>query len=327
MTDRRNKPGSGAVVLRFLDAHQLEHTPRHYAFAHRYLLGRDASFRAQVDELIDGGVRLTERQVASFTPVPSPEIAANDRLLPDIERISLGILAIITQANDEASALTRELTLAAAELVEGDAQTVRAIVMRMLAQSRSAEQSFAAVSSQTRALHDDLLAILDVVEQDPATGALSHDAVLDRLAMTLASERQHVSVAMFNLDRFAHVEASHGQAVAVRLLRVLVTTLAEQCRPSAIGRAGDHRLLAVFRDMPAHKLIARLDAARQAFADRRMKVRESDVELGMMTFSAGIAQARSRTVDELIGAVAILAARAGADGDVIVSEPPVVEIR
>ena len=90
MTDRRNKPGSGAVVLRFLDAHQLEHTPRHYAFAHRYLLGRDASFRAQVDELIDGGVRLTERQVASFTPVPSPEIAANDRLLPDIERISLG---------------------------------------------------------------------------------------------------------------------------------------------------------------------------------------------------------------------------------------------
>jgi hypothetical protein len=33
------------------------------------------------------------------------------------------------------------------------------------------------------------------------------------------------------------------------------------------------------------------------------------------------------TSDELIGAVAILAARAGADGDVIVSEPPVVEIR
>jgi hypothetical protein len=32
------------------------------------------------------------------------------------------------------------------------------------------------------------------------------------------------------------------------------------------------------------------------------------------------------TSDELIGAVAILAARAG-DGDVIVSEPPVVEIR
>ncbi|MCZ3114949.1 hypothetical protein NYZ21_21160, partial [Acinetobacter baumannii] len=61
MTDRRNKPGSGAVVLRFLEAHQLEHTARLYAFAQRYLLGRDASFRALVDELIDGGVRLTER--------------------------------------------------------------------------------------------------------------------------------------------------------------------------------------------------------------------------------------------------------------------------
>ncbi|MEP9403730.1 GGDEF domain-containing protein [Sphingomonas silueang] len=327
MTGRRSKTRSGVAVLKFLDAHQLEHTPGHYAFAHRYLHGRDAMFRSRVDELIDGGVRLTERQVASLAPAPAVDAPANDRLLPEIERISLGILAVMTAASGEASALTRELTLAAIELAEGDVQTVRAIVMRMLAQSRSAEESFAAVSSRTRALHDDLLAILDVVEQDPATGALSHDAVLDRLAMTLASERQHVSVAMFNLDRFAHVEASHGQAVAVRLLRVLVTTLAEQCRPSAIGRAGDHRLLAVFRDMPAHKLIARLDAARQAFADRRMKVRESDVELGMMTFSAGIAQARSRTVDELIGAVAILAARAGADGDVIVSEPPVVEIR
>lgn len=327
MTDRRNKPGSGAVVLRFLDAHQLEHTPRHYAFAHRYLLGRDASFRAQVDELIDGGVRLTERQVASFTPVPSPEIAANDRLLPDIERISLGILAIITQANDEASALTRELTLAAAELVEGDAQTVRAVVMRMLAQSRSAEQSFAAVSSQTRALHDDLRAILDVVEQDPATGALSHDAVLDRLASALATEPQDLSVAMFNLDHGRDVRTTHGEAVAVRVLRVLVGTLAEQCRPSAIGRAGDDRLLAIFPNMPAPDLGALLDAARQAFAARRMKVRESDVELGRMTFSAGVAPARSRTLDELLGALAILAARAGADGDVIVSEPPVVEIR
>ena len=34
-----------------------------------------------------------------------------------------------------------------------------------------------------------------------------------------------------------------------------------------------------------------------------------------------------RTLEELLGALAILAARAGADGDVIVSEPPVVEIR
>jgi hypothetical protein len=38
-------------------------------------------------------------------------------------------------------------------------------------------------------------------------------------------------------------------------------------------------------------------------------------------------QMNRATSDELIGAVAILAARAGADGDVIVSEPPVVEIR
>ena len=327
MTDRRNRPGSGAAVLRFLDAHQLDHTPGHYAFAHRYLHGPDATFRAQVAELIDGGVRLTERQVASFAPVPVAEIAANDRLLPDIERISFGILAIITQASDEASALSRELTLAAAELVEGDAQTVRAIVMRMLAQSRLAEQSFAAVSSQTRALHDDLRAILDVVEQDPATGALSHDAVLDRLASTLATEPQDLSVAMFNLDHGTHVRTTHGEAVAVRVLRVLVATLAEQCRPSAIGRAGDDRLLAVFPDMPVQDLGVCLDAARQAFAARRMKVRESDVELGRMTFSAGVAPARSRTLDELLGALAILAARAGADGDVIVSEPPVVEIR
>lgn len=327
MTDRRNKPGSGAAVLRFLDAHQLEHSPGHYAFAHRYLHGPDATFRAQVAELIDGGVRLTERQVASFAPVPAVEIAANDRLLPDIERISLGILAIITQASDEASALSRELTLAAAELVEGDAQTVRAIVIRMLAQSRSAEQSFAAVSIRTRALHDDLRAILDVVDQDPATGALLHDAVLDWLAVALVTEPRDVAVAMFNLDQGAEVQASHGEAVAVRVLRVLVATLAEQCRPSVIGRAGDHRLLAIFPDMPAQDLGARLDAARQAFAARRLKVRESDVELGMMTFSAGVAPARSRTVDELLGALAILAARAGADGDVIVSEPSVVEIR
>lgn len=327
MTGRRSKTRSGVAVLKFLDAHQLEHTPGHYAFAHRYLHGRDAMFRSRVDELIEGGVRLTERQVASFAPVPVPNAPANDRLLPEIERISLGILAVMTAASGEASALTRELTLAAIELAEGDVQTVRAIVMRMLAQSRSAEESFAAVSSRTRALHDDLLAILDVVEQDPATGALSHDAVLDRLASALATEPRDLSVAMFNLDRGSDVRATHGEAVAVRVLRVLVATLAEQCRPFAIGRAGDHRLLAVFPEIPVQELVARLDTARAAFAARRMKVRESDVELGMMTFSAGVAPARSRTVDDLIGAVAILAARAGADGDVIISEPPVVEIR
>jgi predicted transcriptional regulator len=50
-------------AIRFLDSHRLETTPANYAFAYLYLTGTTSAMQKAVDEITDGGFRLSQTEV------------------------------------------------------------------------------------------------------------------------------------------------------------------------------------------------------------------------------------------------------------------------
>ena len=320
-----DKGQAAAEVLRFLGEHQLEPTPEHYAFAWRYLAGSDEALSAEVARLIDGGVRLTERDVVRLSSPAGGIEAANDDLAPELERISLDMLAILTAASSEATVLGQELTSAAVDLVQGRQASIKAAIDRTMAHCDEARLRLDAMSRQTRRLYADLRAVQHDADRDAGTGALSRSSIEELLADALALQPERVVAAVIDLDGVNRLRASHGQAVAVQVLHALVATVSRHCYPAPVGRIGAYRLLVVFDDSDTEEAADMLGRARDAFTAREMKVRENDAAIGSVSFSAGVDRARSRETPALVAALTALvegAARGG--GDTIIVEQPII---
>ena len=322
----RSTPRSGDV-LKFLDTHRLDHNPDHYAFAWRYLAKRDPSFSSAVAELIDGGVRLSERDVARLSASAPAPLRGTDTVAPELERISLDILAIITAASGETTTFGRELTLAATDLIQGKPEDLRAIVGRMIAYSSQAEQSLTAMSRRTQQLYGELRALVHIAQRDPARGVLPREAVEQHLRDVLAMQPGGIVIAVVTLDDARRLRVSYGEAVTARVVRALAETLGKHLGTTAIGDIGGDRLLVVVEATDPDGVAARLNDARMAFSGRTMRVREDDREIGTVSFSGGLAPARSRSFEVVLQAVVALAGQATAGGgDMIVVEGAVTGV-
>ena len=127
-TPKRRQPS--AEILRFLDDHRLDHTPDHYASAHRYLFGNDRALEAGVQAIIDGGVRISPAEVeklgAAVTPEPENDVA------PQLDQVTVRVLDIIRDTLDATGGLNRDLVKASAALLADDAP-VEKFVLAVLA--------------------------------------------------------------------------------------------------------------------------------------------------------------------------------------------------
>ena len=95
-TPKRRQPSG--EILRFLDDHRLDHTPDHYAFAHRYLFGNDRGLEAGVQAIIDGGVRISPAEVEKLGAAVKPE-PEND-VAPELDQVTVRVLDIIRDTLD-----------------------------------------------------------------------------------------------------------------------------------------------------------------------------------------------------------------------------------
>lgn len=93
-TPKRRQPS--AEILRFLDDHRLDHTPDHYASAHRYLFGNDRALEAGVQAIIDGGVRISPAEVeklgAAVTPEPENDVA------PQLDQVTVRVSSVASSS-------------------------------------------------------------------------------------------------------------------------------------------------------------------------------------------------------------------------------------
>lgn len=292
-------------MLRYLDAHRLDHTPEHYAFAHLVLFGHDRAFKASVQSITEGGVRISPEQVRQLAPQTPGTGQAIRHLVPELDGLALRVLDIASDAASASGELHRDLVTAVAVMVGPEPTDVRPIINAMIDRTARAEVKLAEATRQAQRLRDDLNALDNDTLQDRLTGLLDRVAMERRLATAAAGPTGYL-IAIIDVDGLRAINDEYGHAVGDRVLKAVAETLSSCCSPHPIARWQGGRFIILFEGVSASDVFQMVDNARQALAKRRMKLRENDKPLGMISFSAGIVSSRSRETAVLLDAAARL---------------------
>lgn len=320
--DKPSRRVSGEV-LRFLDAHWLDHSPPNYAFAHRVLFEQDEVLKREVKRITDGGVRITAAQVTKL----SAGALASGEAVPKLDHITLRVLDMIGDAANATGNFNRDLVGAAASLVGPDPVDVHSVITAMIERTAQAEASLGNAARQARSLREELAALGADATRDRLTGLLNREGAISRLSAAVAS-RQGCAVAVLDVDRLKLINDAHGHEVGDRVLQAIAANLVEICHPYMVARLDGNTFIVVLEELAAAEAGAIIDHARARLSIRQLKVRESGEPLGTVTFSAGVASSRGRGVTELIASATALLSRAKAKGrDCVEIEPPVVGIQ
>lgn len=136
-----------------------------------------------------------------------------------------------------------------------------------------------------------------------------HASLFLEAAWASALRGRRVSVVLFDLDRFKHVNDRHGHAEGDRVLRALAEILEERTRRSDLSaRFGGEEFVSVLMDCAADQAVHFAESARDLMAAR-------DFGWGRVTLSAGVVEAhRSMGSPDVLVAAADQALYRAKDG-------------
>ncbi|HEX8556403.1 MAG TPA: GGDEF domain-containing protein, partial [Sphingomonas sp.] len=293
MAHDRKHDRTGQRVLAYLDEHRLDHTPDHYLFAHRVLFGEDQAFLETVGRITDGGVRISLAQVQQLLPARSAKGEAIRDLAPALDGLTLRVLDIAGAAATATGDLNRELVTSMAAMLDPGGADVRPIITNMIERTAGAEARLREAVRQARQLRHDLNALHDHQSRDQLTGFLNRAAMEQRLATAIA-EPAGCSLAIVDVDQLQAFNAEYGHAVGDRILRATAETLRESCSRHTLARWDGGKFMVLFEATGLTEAAGLVETARGALTARRMKLRENDRPLGMVSFSSGVVSSRSR---------------------------------
>jgi diguanylate cyclase len=301
----------------FLLDQRLSPDPRHYHFAHRMMTERDGALARSVRTLVDGGFRLSARDIEALggeavaalptviRPRPLADAAEHpatddapyaatrvEALVADTHRQVEGFADMVQAFCAETEGFGRDLAASADAIrcAHGgtDMDEVVRLTSVMLARVHVAESRLADATSEACALRAELAQAHDNARRDSLTDLPNRRAFEEAFAAVAADRPVHVAVC--DVDRFKSVNDRFGHAVGDRVLKAIGGALAGACEGHLVARYGGEEFAILFVGIAREVAAATLEAARAEVAARRFRVRESNVAIGSVTFSAGMSR-------------------------------------
>ena len=286
-----------ARVTDFLCAHHLPPSPANFAFAYSLVSNPDGSLAKAVAAIADGGVRLTQADLARLGgPVEGDaarQLAQNQALIARTHDQVEGFETIVRDMRDETGQFGDDLAAGAAAIRSGGAVRIDEVVEiagAMVNRVRSAERRLAAATSEASELRQKLQEARDNARRDPLTALPNRRALEESYAATAAS-RESLCFAVCDVDNFKGFNDTFGHLVGDRVLKAIAELLADHCVGHLVARYGGEEFAVLFSGVSLDEGIAMLDRARAAVAGKRYRLRETNAPLGEITFSAGITAA------------------------------------
>jgi diguanylate cyclase len=114
-------------------------------------------------------------------------------------------------------------------------------------------------------------------------------------------------IAFCDIDKFKRINDTYGHAVGDRVLQSVAEILKEECEEyGMVARWGGEEFVIVFRNKTISEAEKIVDQARLKLNRKTFRVRQTDEPMGVVSFSAGIAQGRGKTEDITAQADALL---------------------
>lgn len=301
---RRAYPGSRADriagIAEFFMRHDLEISPCTLGVAFDYITGGDRLLMRLIDEREMIGQPVTAEWLCKLR-----SSAANDQdstvvnLL--VGRLEKGLLEFGTAASAARQATTDYGTSLAghAQQLSSSGDLNRSVVeligvvREMIDRTSEMEQDMLRSEQQSRSLQQNLETAMRSAEEDYLTGLPNRRAfekVFDEEYRDARLAGDSLIVAFCDIDHFKAINDTHGHDTGDRVLKAVARDLSGISRDRChIARHGGEEFVLLFRGRTLPEVNGLLDAARERLAARRMVNRQTNVPIGHVTFSAGIA--------------------------------------
>lgn len=284
----------------FLVRHRLSPEPGHYAFAFHVCSEADGPLAQAVATLTDDGVRLSGEDIAALggevsTGLPPLQGADEfdqqaDRLIADTQRQVDGFADMVSTIHDETRGFGRDLAASADALsLSRDLSALDEIARvtgAMLERVRAAEQRLEAATREAGELRGKLAEAQGSARRDPLTELPNRRALEEAFA---GREGRAMHLALCDVDHFKRINDTFGHAVGDRVLTAIGQTLAKRCGGHLVARFGGEEFAVLIDGLGGHEARTLLDDVRASISDRRFRLRESELPIGQITLSIGLA--------------------------------------
>lgn len=290
----------------FIAQHALDPTPDNYALVHALFADDTSSAAKMIRAATSDGLRLSQKDADRIRQNAGVETEAMVRSGPasgtgqDPEMIAKArksvddFTTILESARANAESYHRDLSQAGSQLQQLDTggnpviAMVNSVTSAMLDRTRAAEEQLQAAQCEADLLRRRLAEAEVEARSDALTKLPNRRAFEDRAAELLAAGGT-VSVAICDIDKFKAINDTHGHHVGDRVLKVVADVLKTSCGGHMVARIGGEEFAVLFDGMAPGEGAAILDRARESLGEKTLKVRETDAQLGVVTFSAGVA--------------------------------------
>lgn len=282
----------------FLFDQRLEPSPANFAFAWHLLHDSDGPLAKAVEHLTEGGVRLTQRDIEALGCEPPANAAKArekvDGLVAKTQMQVEGFQDMVQAMRAETAGFGRDLAASADAIRRSGAgptgvalEEVSRITGAMLERVHRAESQLESATREASELRSALEEARDNARRDALT------ELPNRRAFEEAFSAQQVSgarlcIAVCDVDHFKSVNDRFGHSVGDRVLRTIAQALSEVCVGHLVARHGGEEFAILFSGIGIAKARDIMEHARSMVASKRYRLRESDLPIGEITFSAGL---------------------------------------
>jgi diguanylate cyclase len=297
-------------VGEFLSAHALPVEPYYYAFAYRIISKPESDLARATARLASIRGRLSPQDIVTLgsstktaAPAPAPAAAqpespaepgAEERakqLVAETQAQVDGFATMMRAMQDETRDFGRDLAQGVAAIsgksrlngLDGVAQITTTMIERI----RDAEVRLAHATEEADSLRTKLAEANDTARRDPLTGLPNRRAFDEAFASRQEAAGPHC-LAVVDIDRFKRINDQFGHGVGDRVLSAIANVLSQQCAPHLVVRHGGEEFAVLLSGIELSAATIMLDRARGVTADKHFRSRDSQVELGQITFSAGV---------------------------------------
>ncbi len=291
------------LALSYLARFNLPANPVNYTVFYEYASGRNASLRKAIAQTIENSDIITEEQAKKLYKkyIESKDQVLIGKLLKGMNSILKEVSSHIIEVEGDFDGHGEKLGDLAVKINEAqDYNDIKEIVDQIMLETKELVLSGKRLQDRMKMTTADLKLLNEQLKKsqkeahtDLLTGLINRRGLDKRLEVEIKkafNSKLPFSVIMADIDHFKKINDTHGHLVGDSFLKSLAVLLNHKLRNDDVaGRFGGEEFLIL---LPATKLgDAKIVAnkIRMAFSTKEWKLKDSDVKLGRVTISMGVA--------------------------------------
>ncbi|HET6970869.1 MAG TPA: GGDEF domain-containing protein [Phenylobacterium sp.] len=294
-------------AIEAMEAHRVWPTTLNFELWMHFVAAKDSVVAAKISTLIQSGVPFTDQVGEQIAAEHLPGAKLSGEILDAGKSLSQELDSVsraIESARETSEAYGQQLATATESLAEQDSDAVRAMVENLTVATRKVREENQALESQLADTTDELGRLrehLEQVRRDAMTDALTSlanrkafDECLEKSVAQADQKGEPLTLAVVDIDHFKNFNDTWGHQTGDQVIRYVASVigrLAEGQRFAA--RYGGEEFAVIFPGEKAQVALAALEAAREEISSRILKRRSTNEDLGAITISVGIAEAKA----------------------------------